>query len=126
MGYSQETLQERARLYVEAGIRSRGHKTMEDLEEERCAGLHWLPSSVEELPPWGLSLVLAKGQRWRKEFLDFQKHFSVLDGPNVKYLCFLWCSITRTLTLFDSRNFEGGVYAYGEYYDRDKRPPDLD
>lgn len=126
MGFSQETLRERARDAVEADIRRRGHKTMEDLEEERCATLHWLPSSVEELPAWGLSIALAKGQRWKKEFLEFQKHFSILDGPNVKYLCFLFCSTSNTLTIFDSRNFEGGVYAYGEYYDRDKRPVDLD
>jgi hypothetical protein len=126
MGYSPETLQERARLNVEADIRSRGHKTMEDLEEERSVEISWLPSSVEALPTWGLSLILAKGQRWKKEFLEFQKHFSILDSPNVKYLCFLWCSISNTLTIFDSRNFEGGVYAYGEYYDRDKRPPELD
>jgi hypothetical protein len=126
MGYSEETLRERATQSVESGLRAKGHKTAEDVEAERCASLHWLPSIVEELPPWGLSMVLAKGQRWKKEFLDFQKHFAILDGPNVKYLCFLWCSVSSTLTIFDSRNFEGGVYAYGEYYDRDKRPVDLD
>jgi hypothetical protein len=126
MGYSEETLQERARESVLQGLQARGHKTQEDLEEERTALLHWLPSYVEDLSTWGLSTVLAKGQRWSKEFLGFQKHFAILDEPNVKFLGFLWCSTSRTLTIFDCRNFEGGLYAYGEYYDKDKRPPGLD
>jgi hypothetical protein len=115
-GLCQESLQEKARDAVEEGLHRAGHKTSFQLEYAH--EIMGFPDLVEDLPPNGITIVLAPGQSWLKDFDEIQFCFLETDKQNVKYLGIRWCSATRSLTVFDCRNFERGIYGFSDYAKR--------
>lgn len=115
-GHSKKVLEEMAKDAFESKLQKHGWQSEEDKKLEQYAPV--LPDRVEDLPPNGVVLVLTEGQSWLKEFDEIQYGFVDTDKANVKYLGLLWCSVNRQLTVFDCRNYHGGLYAYSDFAKR--------
>jgi hypothetical protein len=115
-GLCQESLQERAQDAFEDKLDRAGFRTQERIDWE-AEGFDF-PDFVEDLPPNGITFILAANQRWLKDFDDMQFQFLKTDKDNVKYLGLFWCSAARQLTIFDCRNYQGGFHAYSDFAKR--------
>jgi hypothetical protein len=115
-GLCKEALKEKAQDAVEERLERGGFRTLQQMAIDYET--FNFPDKVEDLPNNGITFTLAEGQKWLKDFDEIQHIFLETDKANVRYLGLLWCSNARQLTIFDCRNYHGGLYAFSDFAKR--------